>query len=458
MQRLKRLSLIIGPIAALFSFLALQHSSGLAIAITAAVAVWCVIWWIFEPVPIPVTSMLPIAIFPLSGVLSAEQVGSAYGNKLVLLLLGGFILSTAIAHCGAHRRLALNMVSWFGNDNPKRLVLGFMVAAAALSMWISNTAATLMLLPVALAVIDSADNKKLSLPLLLGLAYAASIGGMSTPIGTPPNLIFMQVYEENTGLQISFGQWMTWALPVVFFLLPICWLWLSRHLSAQGEVSLPKVGKWTTHERRVMIVFFITALLWITRREPFGGWSGWLNLPQANDASVALLAVVALFVLPNGRQKKLLDWQTAQQIPWGILLLFSGGICLAKAFVISGLSTTLGEQLSAVTSLSIIAMMAVIAFTVTFMTEATSNTATTAMLMPVLAATALNSNIDPLWLMLPATFSASCAFMLPVATAPNTIVFSSGHVLSQQMAREGLILNLIGTVVISSVCWFMLSN
>jgi len=459
MQRLKKLSLILAPLAALLVFLTLQQTNGnQAIAITAAVAVWCVFWWIFEPVPIPVTSMLPIAIFPLSGVLSAEQVGSAYGNKLVLLLLGGFILSTAIAHCGAHRRLALNMVHWFGNENPKRLVLGFMVASATLSMWISNTAATLMLLPVALAVIDSSNNKKLTLPLLLGLAYAASIGGISTPIGTPPNLILMQVYEENTGLQISFSQWMTWALPVVCVFLPICWLWLCRHLPSQGSIQLPKVGQWSTHERRVMMVFGCTAFLWITRREPFGGWSSWLNLPQANDASVALLAVITLFVIPNGRKQKLLDWQTAQQIPWGILLLFSGGICLAKAFIVSGLSASLGHQLSAVTSLSIIIMMAIIAVVVTFMTEATSNTATTAMLMPILAATALNANIDPLLLMVPAAFSASCAFMLPVATAPNTIVFSSGQVHTQQMAREGFILNLIGSVIISCLCWAMLSQ
>jgi len=314
-----------------------------------------------------------------------------------------------------------------------------------------------MLLPVALAVLDSADNKKLALPLLLGLAYAASVGGISTPIGTPPNLVFMQVYEENTGLQISFTQWMMWALPLVIIFIPIIWLWLTRKLESSGHLHLPTVGKWSTHEIRVMIIFGLTALLWITRREPFGGWSGWLNLPQANDASVALLAVIALFVIPNGKKQKLLDWDTAKQIPWGILLLFSGGICLAKAFVISGLSTQLGEQLSAVTSLSIIGMIAIIALCVTFMTEATSNTATTAMLMPVLAATALNAGIDPLLLMIPATFSASCAFMLPVATAPNTIVFSSGHVHSDQMAREGFILNLIGAVVVTFICWLLLT-
>jgi len=459
MSTLKQSSTFIGPVLALICFTVLQsHQLNFNICITAAIAVWCVIWWIFEPVPIPVTSLLPIAIFPLMGVLTAEQVAAAYGNKLVLLLLGGFLLSTAISHCGAHRRLALTMVHWFGNDNPKRLVLGFMVASAVLSMWISNTAATLMLLPVALAVIDSSDNKKLALPLLLGLAYAASVGGMSTPIGTPPNLVFMQVYEENTGLQISFSQWMGWALPIVILFIPIIWLWLTRKLDNTGHLHLPKVGSWSTHEVRVTIIFGMTALLWITRREPFGGWSSWLDLPQANDASVALLAVIALFVLPNGNKQKLLDWKTAQQIPWGILLLFSGGICLAKAFVVSGLSTQLGEQLSTVTALSIIGMMAVIALSVTFMTEATSNTATTAMLMPVLAATAINANLDPLLLMIPATFSASCAFMLPVATAPNTIVFSSGHVHSNQMAKEGLILNLIGTLVISVSCWLLLVN
>jgi sodium-dependent dicarboxylate transporter 2/3/5 len=206
-----------------------------------------------------------------------------------------------------------------------------------------------------------------------------------------------------------------------------------------------------------MIIFGLTALLWITRREPFGGWSDWLALPQANDASVALLAVIALFIIPNGNKQKLLDWKTAQQVPWGILLLFSGGICLAKAFVVSGLSTQLGEQLSSVTSFSIIIMIAIIALSVTFMTEATSNTATTAMLMPVLAATALNANLDPLLLMIPATFSASCAFMLPVATAPNTIVFSSGHIHTEQMAKEGLILNFIGAAIITILCALLLA-
>jgi len=455
---IRQASLFLGPLFGLILFFWLQETGTTTpIAITASVAIWCVSWWIFEPVPIPITSLLPIAIFPLAGVLTADQVAAAYGNKLVLLLLGGFLLSTAISHCGAHRRIALTMVHWFGSNNPKRLVMGFMVAAATLSMWISNTAATLMLLPVVLAIVDSSDNKKLALPLLLGLAYAASIGGIGTPIGTPPNLIFMQVYEENTGLQISFTQWMGWALPLVITLIPIVWLWLTRNLHNEGKFHLPTVGAWTTHERRVMIIFALTALLWVTRREPFGGWSGWLELPQANDASVALLAVIALFIIPNGNKQKLLDWKTAQQVPWGILLLFSGGICLAKAFVISGLSTQLGEQLSAVTSFSIVIMMAIIALSVTFMTEATSNTATTAMLMPVLAATAINAEIDPLLMMIPATFSASCAFMLPVATAPNTIVFSSGHVHSDQMAREGFILNLVGTAVITTVCWLVLT-
>lgn len=453
---LKTLSLIAGPILSCVLFFSFHGKLPEPLIITAAIAVWCITWWIFEPVPIPITSLLPIAIFPLTGVLTSEQVAAAYGNKLILLLLGGFLLSTAISHCGAHRRIALTMVHWFGNNNPKRLVLGFMVASATLSMWISNTAATIMLLPVVLAVIDRTDNKKLAIPLLLGLAYSASIGGIGTPIGTPPNLIFMQVYEENTGLQISFTQWMSWALPLVITFIPIVWLWLTRHLQGTGEFSLPAVGAWTTHERRVTLVVGLTALLWITRREPFGGWSGWLNLPHANDASIALLAVIVLFITPNGNKQKLLDWKAAQQIPWGILLLFSGGICLAKAFVASGLSNQLGEQLSAVTAFSLIVMIAIIALSVTFMTEATSNTATTAMLMPILAATAINADIDPLLLMVPAAFSASCAFILPVATAPNTIVFSSGYIHGDQMAKEGFILNLLGTLVITAICWFVL--
>jgi sodium-dependent dicarboxylate transporter 2/3/5 len=454
---MKTISLFAGPILAfLLLFLLLQANFPFAAATTAAVAVCCITWWIFEPIPIPVTSLLPIAIFPLLGILSAQQVGEAYGSKLILLLLGGFLLSTAMSHSGAHKRIALGMVNFFGADQPKRVVLGFIVASASLSMWISNTATTLMLLPIALAVLESTTYKKIATPLFLGIAYAASVGGIGTPIGTPPNLIFMQVYEETTGKSISFVEWMGYALPLVFVFIPIIAFYLCRNLESHASIKIPKVGKWSTHEKRVVTVFALTALLWVTRQEPFGGWSGYLNLKHANDASVALLAVIFLFMIPNGKGEKLLDWKSAQNIPWGVLLLFGGGMCLAKAFSVSGLSDTLGTLLSGLSVLPVFIMVCVIAFSVTFLTEATSNTASTALLMPVLASAALGMQIDPIILMLPAAMSASCAFMLPVATAPNTVVYGSGYVSSKVMAREGLLLNLIGIVLVSALSYILI--
>lgn len=451
---LQSTALFLGPaLAILCYFLLRANQLDFDSSATAGVAICCVIWWIFEPIPIPITSLLPLASFPLLGILNASQVGAAYGSKLILLLLGGFILSTAMSHSGAHKRIALGMVNLFGGHNPKRVVFGFMTASAVLSMWISNTATTLMLLPVAVAVLQSTDNKSLAIPLFLGIAYSASLGGIGTPIGTPPNLIFMQVYEESTGKQIGFSEWMLIALPVIVLFLPIMAIWLTRGLASTGRLNIPKAGAWSQHEIRVLIVFAITATLWITRREPFGGWSGLFDLKYANDASVALIAVIFMFIIPNGKGDKLLNWKTAENIPWGVLLLFGGGICLAKAFVESGLSNILGETLSAVASLGTLITIALIALVVTFMTEATSNTATTTLLMPVLAAAALGINIDPMILMVPAAMSASCAFMLPVATAPNSIVFGSGYISTQKMAREGFVLNIIGAFIITTVCY-----
>ncbi|MCK4675240.1 MAG: SLC13/DASS family transporter [Gammaproteobacteria bacterium] len=433
-----------------------------ALAITAGVATLCVIWWIFEPVPIPVTSLLPLAIFQISGVLTKNEVGQSYGSPLILLLLGGFILSKAMERSGAHLRLALFMVNLFGNSSSKQLVLGFMVTAATLSMWISNTATTLMLLPVALAVARQAKDKQLAIPLMLSIAFAASIGGIGTPIGTPPNLVFMQVYEQQFNKSIGFTQWMSWGLPVVFCMIPMTWLWLTRKLTYSGGFDMPDVGKWSTIEKRVMIVFALTATAWITRKEPFGGWSNWLDLPTANDASVALIAVILMFIIPAGyksenrKGERLLDWETATTIPWGILLLFGGGITLAKAFGVSGLSTSLAENLSALSTLPAVVMIFTICLGVTFLTETTSNTASTVLLMPVLAATAMGSNIDPKLLMIPAAISASCAFMMPVATAPNSIVYASGFFTTKIMAREGIVLNICGAVVITSLSYLIL--
>ena len=458
--KLKRLSLWLAPLAAVAVTL-LMMNAGWARegALVGGLTVLCALWWIFEPIPIPATAMIPLGVFPLLGILDGKQVAQAYGDPLIILLMGGAMLSKAMEKSGAHRRLALYMVNLFGGDSQRRLVLGFMVASAALSMWVSNTATTLMLLPVAYAVLQSAnttDAKKLAVPLFLGIAYAASIGGLGTPIGSPPNIVFLKIYGEATGSIPSFTQWMFWGLPVVILLLPLAALWITRNLGAAEPLKIPQSGVWRSEEARVLAIFFLTALAWITLREPFGGWSQWLNVPSANYAAVALTSVILMFILPNGQGGKLLDWESASTIHWGVLLLFAGGIAIAKAFTVTGISAAIGESLSAVTRLSIIALIVVVALTVTFLTEITSNTATTTLLMPILAAASLGAGFDPALLMLPAALSASCAFMLPVATAPNAIVFGTGEITVEQMVREGFALNLIGVVVISAVVFFWL--
>lgn len=451
------LFLALGPLLAAITF-ALLISIGwqLPACWTAAITVVCATWWIFEPIPIPVTSLLPLALLPVLGILTPNEVGASYGSPLVLLLMGGFILSTAMERSGAHRRVALTMVNLFGGSSSRRLVFGFMAAAALLSMWISNTATTLMLLPVALAVLEKSKDDELAIPLLLGIAYAASVGGIGTPIGTPPNLVFREIYFQNTGREIGFLTWMSWGVPVVLLMVPMIGLWLTRKLHYKGDVEIPTIGEWRIDESRVFMVFSLTALAWVTRGQPFGGWSTWLNIPGANDASVALIAVILMFLIPNGKGAKLLDWETAAKIPWGMLILFGGGIALAKAFVASGLSSTLGDLLSGIAGWPIVLMIAAICLAITFLTEMTSNTATTALMMPILAAAALAAGIEPALLMVPAAMSASCAFMLPVATAPNTIMFSTGRFTTQIMAREGLVLNLLGVVVITTVCALLL--
>jgi sodium-dependent dicarboxylate transporter 2/3/5 len=459
-ELMRALALFAGPLLALAgALLAVRMGQPPAVAIVIGVALICIIWWIFEPVPIPVTSLLPLAVLPLAGVLTPAQVGEAYGSPLILLLLGGFLLSQAMEASGAHRRIALGMIHLFGAHSPQRLVLGFMAASAVLSMWISNTATTLMLLPVALAVLEGAgDREKLAVPLLLGLAYAASVGGVGTPIGTPPNLIFMQIYEQYTGNAVSFTRWMSWGVPVVLILVPAMAWALTRGLERGAVLKLPEVGPWRAEERRVLVVFALTAVAWITRSEPFGGWRELLDLPQANDASVALLAVVIMCMVPNGQGGRLLDWERASRIPWGVLLLFAGGICLAKGFVASGLSDLLGETLASFTDMPAFVLILSVCLIVTFMTEATSNTASTTLLMPVLAAAALAASLPPEMLMVPAAMSASCAFMLPVATAPNSVVFGSGYITTARMAREGLLLNFIAAGVIATVCYGLIAR
>jgi sodium-dependent dicarboxylate transporter 2/3/5 len=452
---MNRWLLIIGPVAAVcFHFLLQGMGWGFQPAATAAITLNCALWWVFEPVPIPFTSLIPLAVFPMLEILTPAQVGQAFGSPLILLLMGGFMLSTAMSDSGAHRRIALFMVNVFGGGSARGLVLGFMFAAAVLSMWISNTATTLMLLPVALAILENAD-RKLAIPLLLGIAYAASIGGLGTPIGTPPNLVFMQVHLDQFGETPNFLEWMTWGLPVVIILVPLAGFWLTRGIRLVEPIEVPKTGKWSSYEKRVLTLFTITALAWVTRQAPFGGWSDWLGLPRANDASVALLAVVIMSALPSGQGGRLLRWESAARIPWGVLLLFAGGISIASAFEHSGLATILASHLTSLAGLPTWIIIISLCLSVTFLTEITSNTATASLLMPVLAATAIATDINPMLLMIPATLSASCAFMLPVATAPNAIVYGSHMFKVKDMVRAGLVLNLIGAVVISAVSILM---
>jgi len=306
--------------------------------------------------------------------------------------------------------------------------------------------------------VERSNSSRLQACLLLGVAYAASIGGICTPIGTPPNLLFFENYVKAGGDEPTFRQWMTWALPVALIMLPIAAIWLTRGLKQEEGLELPEVGSWRAEEVRTLIVFAVTATLWITRNEPYGGWSGWLGLEGANDASVAMLAVVAMHLIPNGKGESLLTWETAVKIPWGVLILYGGGITIAHAFQQSGLSQWIGESLSVLSSVPTIVMILTVCLVVTFLTEVTSNTATASLLLPILAASALAAKIDPKLIMIPATVSCSFAFMLPVATPPNAIVFSSEKITIRQMAHEGVVLNVIGAVVITSVFYLMFAE
>ncbi len=463
----KTIAVYLGPfLGLLLGVVSFINGFDLLASVTIWVTVWTATWWVFEAVPIPIASLVPLAVLPLFGVLTSKQVAQAYGHKLVLLLLGGFLLSKAMEKSGAHRRIALKMVALFGGGGGKTLVLGFMFATAGLSMWISNTATTLMMLPVVIAVLEKAKDKKIKVPLLLGIAFAANVGGIGTPIGTPPNMVMMGYYESVNGIEISFLDWMKIGVPIAFVMVIIIWVWLTRNITSKSLIPLPNPGLWRTEEKRTLLVFFITALAWVTRSDPFGGWKSLFNLfsesdlgiynvlSGANDASVAFLSVIILFCIPSGnkRGEKLLDWGTASKIPWGLLILVGSGICLGTAISESGLSKSIGSLLSGIGSVSIPVLIILIALLVTFMTEMTSNTATTNILMPILGAASIASGINLEILLFPAAISASCAFMLPVATMPNAVVYGTGEFSIKRMVSEGFVLNLIGAVVITIVC------
>ena len=467
----KSLAMPIGPLLGFFvGLISINQGLDIVAGITLWITIWTATWWVFEAVPIPVASLVPISMLPLLGVLNSKQVAQAYGHKLVLLLLGGFLLSRAMEKSGAHRRIALKMVSLCGGGGGRSLILGFMIASAGLSMWISNTATTLMMLPMVIAVLDGAEDKKIRVPLLLGVAFAANVGGIGTPIGTPPNMVMIGYYETIKGVEISFLEWMKVGVPISITMVVLIWLWLSRNLKTKSRVPLPSPGVWRKEEKRTMVVFFFTALAWMTRSAPFGGWKSFFGfisendvglyniLANANDASVAFIAVIILFCTPSGNKKneKLLDWETANKIPWGLIILVGSGICLGTAISESGLSEQAAKLLTGIDKLKTMFVILCVALLVTFLTEITSNTATTVILMPILGAVSTASGIEPTLLLIPAAISASCAFMLPVATMPNAVVYGTGEFSIKRMVKEGFALNLVGTLVVTTICYSIL--
>jgi sodium-dependent dicarboxylate transporter 2/3/5 len=433
-----------------------------------AITLWMAIWWVTETVPISVTALLPIVLFPLLEVLSIGETTQQYGHKYVFLYIGGFILAIGIERWNLHKRIALQIIKLIGSK-ASYLILGFMVATAFLSMWISNTATTVMMLPIAIAIANQIQNHNLedfiqsslfSKALMLSIAYSASIGGIATLIGTPPNLVFAGVLENTYGIKISFFEWMKFGLPVSLVLLFICWKYLTsfafklnrvKFSGGKKEVQtmLSKLGKLSYEEKRVGIVFMIAALGWIFR--------GLLEtiLVGIDDTIIAIRAAILLFLIPTKKgNRKLLTWDEAVKIPWGIIILFGGGMALAKGFVETGLANWIASQVNLFQGVSIIVLVLIITALVNFLTEVTSNLATTAMLLPILAPVALSFDVHPYILMIAVTLSASCAFMLPVATPPNAIVFGANYLKVSDMATKGFLMNVISILIIALVVYF----
>jgi len=471
-----------------------------------AVVALMAIWWVGEGTSLAVTALVPLVLFPLLGIMPSKQVAPNYANHLIFLFLGGFMIALAMEKWNFHKRLALWIITAMGTE-PKRIVLGFMMATAFLSMWISNTASTMMMLPVAMAVVrqialDASlngernfDSQKqiengLGLVLMLGLAYSASIGGVGTPIGTPPNIVFAGFYKNlfPDNPEVSFFQWMILALPIVLVFIPITWVYLCRFVlpfpindieggeSRVIQKELDGLGSMNRGEKIVATIFCFAAMLWIFRRPiVIGEWilPGWSNLfvnPKfLNDSTIAVTIGLLLLVVPVNGTKGLilngktewfaLDWQTVQsKTPWGILILFGGGFALASGFGVSGLDKWIGSKLTGVSDWPLWMTVLTICLVVTFLTELTSNTATTTMILPILGMAAIAATVHPLYFMVPATLAASFAFMLPVATPPNAIVFSSGWVSIPKMSKAGLILNLIGAGIITTTVLVLVSG
>ncbi|MFK5922093.1 MAG: SLC13 family permease [Verrucomicrobiota bacterium] len=453
-----------------------------AVSRMAAVGVLMAIWWMTEAIPLAATALVPLAAFPLLGIMKSKDAASSYISSTIFLFIGGFMIALAMEKWNLHKRIALSIIRAIGGG-PNRLVLSFMLATAFLSMWISNTATSIMMLAIGLAIISQTETtfgkercRNLAVALLLGIAYSASIGGMATLVGTPTNLAFVSVFasEFPNAEAISFGQWMLLGLPLCLVMLFFSWITLTRFLfPSPPELSLSpdvirdevrSLGRISFAESAVLIAFTLTALLWVFRKDISIGESfqikGWSNLvpsvaPFIDDSTVVLVMALGLFLIPSRSKQadacpRILDASVFSKLPWGIILLLGGGFALAAGFQAAGLSTFIGQKVEAYAgSIPPLGLIATICATLTFLTELTSNVATTQTLLPILAAIGVAIKTNPLLLMIPATLSASCAFMMPVATPPNAIVFGSGRIRIIDMVKAGIILNLIGVVVIT---------
>jgi sodium-dependent dicarboxylate transporter 2/3/5 len=463
---------ILGPLA-FFYILFFFHPDGLSVSANAVLAsvAWVAIWWVTEAIPIYVTALLPLILFPLTDALSLSETATSYGHKYIFLYMGGFILAIAIEKWNLHKRIALTIINLVGT-NVINIILGFMLATAFLSMWISNTAAAVIILPIAMAIVyqlnDNPETKKdenkiFGKALMLAIAYSASIGGISTLIGTPTNLVLAGVVQTTFGKEITFSEWFVLGFPIAVLLLFISWVYLTRFAftfkqkefpggRSEIKLRLKALGKMGFEEKMVLFIFVLTALAWIAR-------SFLLQrlIPAIDDTIIAMCTVIIMFLVPTSQKgKKLITWEDAVKLPWGILILFGGGLTLAMGFENSGLALWIGGKLSALQVLPFILLLLILIAIVNFLTELTSNIATTAILLPVLVSLAPVLGVHPYYLMIAATLAASCAFMLPVATPPNAVVFGSGYLEMADMVKKGFWLNIISIIILTVVVYFVL--
>ena len=472
-MKVKNFGLILGP--ALFLIILLWfHPEGLSKEANAILAstIWIAVWWITEAVPIAITSLLPVVLFPLTGGMELAKTTASFGHRYIFLYIGGFILAIAIERWNLHKRIALNIIQLIGT-NVKNVILGFMVATAFLSMWISNTASSVMMLPIGMSIISQLmdnpktvenENQNFGKALMLAIAYSASIGGIATLIGTPPNLVLATIVQETYGIEITFSKWFMFGLPISLILLAICWKYLTeiaftfkqkKFPGGRNEINkqLKSLGKLSYEEKMVLLIFVGTAFAWITR-------SFLLQklIPNLDDTIIAVIAGILLFILPASKSKnrKLINWEEAVKLPWGILLLMGGGLALAQGFKTSGLAEWIGGQLTLLEGASIFILLLFLIALVNFLTEITSNLATTAMILPILAPLSLVLDVNPFILMVGATVAASCAFMLPVATPPNAVVFGSGYLRIPDMAKTGVWMNLFSIIFLTIIVYFLL--